>query len=65
MDDWSYTRLSTKVRVKCFEKDATIFEKGAPSDYTYIVLLGSVLVSIELVLLRCIYSKYEKISSIS
>jgi signal-transduction protein with cAMP-binding, CBS, and nucleotidyltransferase domain len=45
MEDKGYIVLSTLIHLKCFKKDDVIFNKGTPSEYSYIVLRGLVKVS--------------------
>lgn len=46
MDEWSYALLTCKIFLRGYETGSIIFEKGAPSDYAYIILHGSVRVSV-------------------
>lgn len=46
MDEWSFALLSCKVFIKCFLADQSIYQKGETSDYAYVVLGGSVKVSV-------------------
>jgi uncharacterized membrane protein len=43
MDDWSFALLSCKIGLKTFETKDYIYKCGDESEYSYIVLIGSVL----------------------
>jgi CRP-like cAMP-binding protein len=45
MDDKCYVSLSSLIQLKCAEKDEMIFTKGAPSEFSYIVMRGRIRVS--------------------
>jgi len=55
MDEWSFALLSCKVFIRCYLAEATIYRKGDPSDFAYIMLCGSVKVS---VVLFCVNSLF-------
>lgn len=42
MDEKHYTVLTYLISLACYDSNATVFSKGSPSDYSYIVVRGTI-----------------------